>query len=268
MCFAGCYAKTEPYDEPKTSACEPLAAVEEPVELGTVLGIGEAAGGTVYLMDEVTPDVRVFVSDGGELRRAPVSGGGRIHEGGAVTNLASFEYGESLLTMGVESTESATRAAVGPGGERSFEALLANGEELTILPESVLDDYSLRNLPGDVEVEYVAAVATGERLVVIRPSYDWTYDDFRLFVGEPEPLVERQVLGVTRARDGGSTWIRFDLHGEAADISFPVTAPASLTTKNGTSSVELLPRETITSFSFECLLSREAPSSPPPDAGI
>jgi hypothetical protein len=200
-----------------------------------------------------------------------VSGEGFI-TGDVETHLAIFEYGGAEFRMGVEVRDGATRVAVGPVGERSFEAVLADGEELTVLPDTVIGDYVLRNLPGDVEIEYIASVETGERLVVTRPTEDWTYDDFRLFIGEPERLIERQVTSVVRARDGGSTWIRFDFGGEAAEVSFPSSLtgtadPATLTTGTGTYAVEPLPPENVTSFSFECLKSRQPTNSPPPDGG-
>jgi hypothetical protein len=265
---AGCYAKGEPYVEPKTSVCTPLASVEARVELGTVIGIGEARDGTVYLMDQGDSSLRVFVSSGSELFRALVSGEGQLSDEGVETNLATFEYGGAEFTMGVEVRDGTARVAVGPPGGRSFEAVLDGGDELTVLPGTVLDEYVLRNLPGDVEVEYLASVETGEQLVVIRPTNDWTYDDFRLFIGDPELLIERQVTSVVRARDGGSTWIRFDFHGEPAEVNFPVADPATLTTGSGTYTVELLPPENVTSLSFECLENRRPPNSPQPDAGV
>jgi hypothetical protein len=269
---AGCYVKGEPYAEPETSACEPLVAVEAPIELGTIIGMGEAGDGTVYLMDEVAPDFRVFVSVGSELRRARVSGTSLLFDEGLETYLSTVEQGGTSFKMGVESSATATRIAIGPSAERSFEALVELGEELSVVPESVLDDFVLRNLPGDVEIEYIASVETGERLVVIRPTDDWTYDDFRLFIGETERLIERQITSVERARDGGSTWIRFDFAGEEAEVSFPrsltgTADPPTLTTGTGTYAVELLPPEDVTSFSFECLASRQRTNSPPPDGG-
>jgi hypothetical protein len=272
LVVAGCYVKGDPYVAPDTSACSPLESVEAPIELGSVLGVGEAADGTVHLMDRVDLSLRVFVSSGNSLVRVLVSGEGTLYDAGVETNLASFERGGVDVTLGVEAGAT-TRIAVGPGTVRSFEEVLASGEELTIVPDTAIEDYVLRNLPGDVEIEYVAQIETGERLVVIRPSEEWTYDDFRLFIGEPERLVERQVTSVVRARDGGSTWIRFDFHGEAAEVSFPsplagpAADPATLTTGTGTYAVERLPPESVTSFSFECLENREPTNSPPPDAG-
>jgi len=266
LLVAGCYAGGEPYVEPKTSACEPLASVEAPIELGSVLGVGEAADGTVYLMDRVDLSLRVFVSRGNELVRVLVSGEGTLYDAGVETNLASFERDGVDVTLGVEAGAT-TRIAVGAGIVRSFEEVLASGEELTVVPDTAVEDYVLRNLPGDMEVEYVAGVETGERLVVIRPTDDWTYDDFRLFIGEPELLVERQIASVVRARDGGSTWIRFEFHGETAELSVPVTGPATMTTGTATYAVELLQPENITTLSFECLENRKPPNSPPPDGG-
>jgi hypothetical protein len=106
---------------------------------------------------------------------------------------------------------------------------------------------------GDVAIEYVARVETGEGLAVLRPPENPDYEDFRFFFGASQLLVEREVESVMRQKDGGSTSIRFDFHGETADVSFPINAPASLVTGGGTFSVERLPDETIDTFSFECL---------------
>ena len=63
-------ATSEP---PGAGACDPLAPLELPVTLGSVLGIGKDAQGTLYLADQTdgTPFVaggfRVFVSSGGSL---------------------------------------------------------------------------------------------------------------------------------------------------------------------------------------------------------
>src|SRR5688500_1423396 len=90
LVVAGCYVKGDPSVAPETSACEPLVSVEAPIELGTIIGIGEAADGTVYLMDQLAPSLRVFVSSGGELRRTLVSGEGFLTGDGVETYLAIF----------------------------------------------------------------------------------------------------------------------------------------------------------------------------------
>jgi hypothetical protein len=253
-CFGGCAAKGEPYAEPGTSACAPLAAAERPIELGEVIAVAEAADGTIYVADQVDADYRVFVANGAELVRAPVTGTGSLTSAGGETVLLGFLLGDVDWRLAIEISESSTRVALAQGtAERSFEDVLAAGEELGVLDESAIADLPLRNLPGDIEIEYVARVETGEGLAVIRPREDWGYEDFRLFLGGAELLVEREVESVVRARDGGSTWIRFDFHGETAELSFPVNDPATLVTGSGTYAVERLANEMIDTFSFECL---------------
>ena len=77
--------------------------------------------------------------------------------------------------------------------------------ELTVENKSVLAAFTLKNLPGDVTIEYVADVSDGTIIVVTRPSDDWTYDDFHLFWGTSGELSEREVVNVTRTRSGGTT---------------------------------------------------------------
>jgi hypothetical protein len=111
------------------------------------------------------------------------------------------------------------------------------GEELTVLPAGGVASMPVRNLPGEVVVEYAAALADGEVMVVTRPRDDLSYTDFRLFLGPMGAVAERKVNSVVRARDGGSTTITFDLDGTSAVASFPVVfadggfarGPATLT---------------------------------------
>ena len=253
-CGGACATKGEPYVEPNTSACAPLDASEQPIELGEVIAVAEAGDGTIYVADQYDTDYRVFVTNGAELVRAPVTGTGSLTSADGETVLLGFLLGDVGWRLAIEISGGSTRVALARGTvERSFDEVLAVGEELAVLDETAIADLTLRNLPGDMEIEYVARIETGEGLVVIRPRDDWTYDDFRLFFGEAELLIERKVESVLRARDGGSTWIRFDFHGETAEVSFPIDEPASLVAGGGTYAVERLANETIDTFSFECL---------------
>src|SRR5204863_2322230 len=60
------------------------------------------------------------------------------------------------------------------------------------------------------------------RVLVVRPSDDWTYEDFRVFLGTPKNMLEREVQNVWRARDGGSTTIEFTLDAKPATLGFPI----------------------------------------------
>jgi hypothetical protein len=73
-----------------------------------------------------------------------------------------------------------------------------------------------------VEIEYLARTEQDELLLVVRPAEDWSYDDFRLFLGPLEHMRERDVQQVRRQRDGGTTNILFELGGKTADAFFPV----------------------------------------------
>ena len=116
-----------------------------------------------------------------------------------------------------------------------------DGDLLTTLPMADVQALKLHNLGGGVFVEYAADSPDGRRLVVTRPEDDWSYEDFRLFLGPPERVEERKVDSVTRARDGGTTTIRFQLDGAAAEAFFPapqnVTEPATL--KHGGQTITL-----------------------------
>lgn len=82
----------------------------------------------------------------------------------------------------------------------------------------------LHNLPGTILVEYAAELPDQRVMVVTRPEDDWTYDDFRLFLGQVDSLLERRVDSVVRYKDGGSTTITFELDGAKAVASFPVVS--------------------------------------------
>jgi hypothetical protein len=77
--------------------------------------------------------------------------------------------------------------------------------------------------PADaIQIEYLARTERDELLLVVRPAEDWSYDDFRLFLGPRPNVRERDVREVVRRRDGGTTNILFTLDGAEADAFFPV----------------------------------------------
>jgi hypothetical protein len=83
---------------------------------------------------------------------------------------------------------------------------------------------------------------------VLRPQDFESYDEFRVFFGPAEKLSERVVDNVSRARDGGSTYIEFMVDGEVALASFPmefenetfVRGEPSLTVDDDELSIELM----------------------------
>jgi hypothetical protein len=203
--------------------CDPLAsAPAQPTALASLIGAGAHADGTIYVLDKAGNDHRVFVGSGLEVGRKRVAGSSEfaVTDGRAVT--VAVTEAEPPFRLKVEMTSAGTRMGVlrGMTMARDFE-VGQQGDLLAPLPAADLQALMLRDLGGAVFVEYAALVADGRRLVVIRPQDDWGYEDFRLFLGPDDGLVQRKVDSVTRARDGGTTTIRFQLEGDAAEAFFP-----------------------------------------------
>jgi hypothetical protein len=223
MVTAGCVSGAQTTDGGKTTGpCDPLAPHELPLTLGTVLGVGRDAQGTVYLADEVaaTYTDRVFVSSGQTLWRKRVLGTGASNLGTEVDYGLSYEDGSISQDLLVQIRDGATSGmALAPAGSRATVGDPAVTENLEVLAPSAIDSMTLRNLPGEVTIEYVADVDDGHVIVVTRPTDDWTYDDFRVFYGTPDALVERAVLQVDRTK-GNATTIDFRLGSAVAHATF------------------------------------------------
>jgi hypothetical protein len=216
-----------------SGSCDPFAPVPKPIALATVIAAGKAADGTIYAADEidVSSSQRVFVSDaGGTLVRQHVGGSGISNEGGGMI----YDFGTSgpadPFVLQIEKSANTVRMGVFKGSlkDRKSFTIGVDGEELTVLASGTLAGMTVRNFPGDVYVEYITTLPDGRWLVVTRPADDWTYNDFRLFLGPAERIAEHAVSNVARMLDGGSTIITFDYQGTAATASFRVvTADAS-----------------------------------------
>jgi hypothetical protein len=205
-------------------ACKPLESEESQIALRDVIAVGKAALGTLYVVDEGagSPEFRVFVSEGLALVRHDVAGSGESNESG-LRRLTVTTTGDDVFTLFIEIDGVAKRMVRedGPLRDKNLDPSAHLGEELEILDEDVLQGLRVRNLPGDVRIEYSARVDEDQRLVVTRPEHDWTYEDFRLFFGPPDRVEERRVTSVERALDGGSTWIKFKVGAEPAEAFFP-----------------------------------------------
>lgn len=251
--------------------CNPLAPHELPVTLGDVLGVGKDANGTTYLADQVPAKSidRVFVSDGAELVRKRVTGSGSSGGGADADYTFSYEEGATTRALLVQRRGGAvTGMALGPGGKGFIGDPGATTETLTVQDSTTVSDFTLRNLPGDVTIEYVADVTDGTVLVVTRPSDDWEYTDFRLFYGNTESdMSERQVVNVVRSRSGGTDiqfkmneatyTVRFTWILEPADAGGTSSHPGQATLETGSESIAANQRfptpTTLTGFSFSCL---------------
>jgi hypothetical protein len=206
------------------TSCQPLAAETSAIELGTVIGAGQAADGTVYVIDRNGSDLRGFVSEDGELYRQRVSGTGEVNgEDGETTTVSLNELSPPLTLEVVAATDGSTRMGVAEGALKSKSFIIGEeGEELTLLGADDVAGLPLHDYAAEILTEYVANVEDEKLLVVLRPRDFKSYDEFRVFYGTPERLEECPVQNVTRARDGGSTEIDFTVNGDAAVAYFPI----------------------------------------------
>jgi len=234
-------------------ACEPLTAgAPKPITLDVLIAAGKDADDVVYAVDEHGGELRVFVSESGRLERRRVLGSGSGKQG----DLAFYQLeveGDPDFGLYIEAPAGGDAVMTKTeAGDRKLEPdASVTGETLDPVTESELDALELTNLPDEVTVEYFAKLEDGRRVVVTRPTDDWTYDDFRVFVGEVDDVQEREVKSVTRARDGGSTTIELTLDGKPATLSFPIAfvdgglepGPATLELGGDTLDLELLDME-------------------------
>jgi len=233
------------------------------------LGVGKDSAGTIYMADEVTAPYtdRVFVSSGNSLWRKRVSGSGQ--SGGTADRDYTFSYvdGTNNPALIIQIRGGVTTAmAVGPGDSRSFIGPADAGQQtLTVLDKSAISGMTLRNLPGDVFIEYVADVSNGNIIIVTRPQDDWTDKSFRVFYGTAQAMLERPLISFSRGND---TYITFQVDSAQYLAHFVLTmAPADAgvnvqhppgTLEPGDGSTwtitERLPTPTtLPEFSFTCL---------------
>jgi len=217
---AGCKAENE---DQAVSSCDPLAAATGDVALASVVGAGEGADGTVYVIDENDGELRAFVSRAGELYRQRVSGSGQDNTNGSLVTVTLDELEPTLTIQVTTDTSGLTRMGIvtGPLATKTF-TIGEEGEELSLVTPSDAKALPIHNYPAEILVEYSAVLADNQQLVVLRPRDFSDYLEFRVFFGPLDHLDERHVTNATRAHDGGSTNIDFEVEGKPAHAAFPV----------------------------------------------
>jgi hypothetical protein len=206
-----------------THACDPLAARPQAITLGTVLGIGKDAGGTLYVLAKRTDsDYLVFVSAGATLQRQRVSGTGEVNQDGVMITSVSAGEGAAQFTLQLEVRGNEKRMGLLRGASAGKGFDVGQGETLQVVGTDALAGLTLANLPGTIVIEYQAQLADGRRVLVTRPQDDWSYGDFRLYLGSAAEVAERRVSNVERTRSGTTT-ITFTLDFQAASVHFGST---------------------------------------------
>lgn len=206
--------------------CDPFAATPKPITLGAVVAVGQSAAGTIYVVDQIESGQRVFVSDSdGTLARQRASGSSESDAFKQVYILSTDGPDAQFVLQIDKPTGAPLRMGVVQGtlkDQKSF-TIGQDGEELTVLPDATIAARPIRNLPGEILAEYIVTSSLGEQMVVTRPRDDWSYSDFRVFLGPAGLLHEYRVTSAMRAHDGGSTTIGFTyLDSPSAVASFPV----------------------------------------------
>jgi hypothetical protein len=199
--------------------CDPLMGREIPVALASVVAAGKHADATIYVIDKPADgEHRVFVSDDRGLVRKRVAGSGTTPTS-VVVNVTEAEPA-FLLKAELEGGRVSRMGVLrGMTMERDF-PIGEQGDLLQLVAPDAVKDMTARSLTA-VHVEYVAGLADGRRLVVIRPRDDWRPEDVRLFLGLPAEVKERKVDSFVRRRDGGTTDIVFEIDGQGATAHFP-----------------------------------------------
>ena len=260
-------------DDPSSSdggtPCDPLAA--PPTTLGTILGVGEDASGTVYVVDQASASiVRVFVEQGGRLVRQAVDGSGQIGSDEYLETFASPDApGTSRDLTLVVSDGEAVSMALGAAGSAKGNLGRADAgamTSLTLLAPSTVAHLTAVDVPGSVS--YVAdATSLGQAIVVTAPlDDDEGTGAFRLFYGPPDAMVERPIASFEQALSGYPT-ISFTVGSSTYVMSiasippedggpFDAPGPVTVTTGDGAQEAFVLRVPTPTSlagFSFTCL---------------
>lgn len=255
--LAGCGASSPPA---ASKSCDPLADDPQPITLGKLLGVGRDANAVLYVIDQPPQgSERLFVSDGTTLQRQPVVGTGAGSDpGGDTFEIVNTGSGDAALAVEIVTDAMGTvmmGIVHGTLATKTF-TIGTQGETLLVLAADTLAGYAVENLPGTIDVEYVATLADGRTVVVTRPDVDWSYSDFRLFLSREatSPLLERKVTAVVR---GSFTDVSFDLDGAQAAAHFTSSlAPGTSTLTVGTDSLELTvspPGTRPTGATFLCL---------------
>jgi hypothetical protein len=245
--------------------CDPLTP--QAITLGTLLGVGKDAQGTLYVADIApgtgSPDGqdRVFVSSGSVLVRQHVTGTGESGGPPDASYTLSFQDPSDPATASraliiQQSGGQAVSMSLGAGDSKSF----SGGTPLTLLSASALAGMSLRNEP-DV-VQFVADVSNGDSIVVVAPLEPYSSSDFHLFYGPPSQMQERNITsygadccGTSVVFQVGSTsyTARFDLAPVDGGLG---GTPAPGTLDTGSAMLAMTQRtptpQTLTGFSFSC----------------
>jgi hypothetical protein len=205
---------------PGPHPCNPLDAPDTPLTLADLYGAGRDQAGTLYVADQGGRDhQRAFISNGTTLQRVDIAGSGLDGAGSL-----SLTISDPVLSIRIDGAgPNPTRMGIvhGPIDGKTFD-VGSQGEVLTLVGPAALTGFAVKNLANNVVVEYNASLADGRRFFVTRPKVDWTYDDFRVFFGQPSDMEERPLVSASR---GNTTFLTFTVDGTNYDAVLEAGPP-------------------------------------------
>jgi hypothetical protein len=252
-------------------ACNPFQPTTKPITLVAVLGAGGDTDGTLYVVDQPQAGAeRVFVSSGATLQRQRIAGSGTAGNGNGVMSY-TFTISDHVppFTLKLETNAAGPTAMGVVQGTLTTKTFTIGqqGSVLTLVPASQVAALTVADIRAETFIEYNATLSDGRALLVVRPRDDWTYQDFRVFFGTADRMVERSVDQVIRFLDGGSTTINFTVDGVAAVANFPVVSPGVAGPATLTLGGTQLPLTLEATDSPPAGNSYLCPGTPSPDAG-
>jgi hypothetical protein len=197
--------------------CTPYGSTVQELVLDEIVAVGRAADGTLFVVDRVNGNHRVFASVAGVLQRRSVLGSGETS--GELTLSCSDDVGPFQIK--VESSGGVpTRMGFFRGeltDAKTFD-IGTQGEALELVDAGAVAGMTVRDMALTQSVLYDALTADGHRLVATSPTHDARYEDYRIFYGVPADMTERVVRD---AMGGGTLFMTFDLDGVWATANFP-----------------------------------------------
>jgi len=201
--------------------CDPLRAETQPVMLGKVIAVGRDSDAVLYVLTQPDQgDYQVFVSEDDVLQRHRTLGSGSGDEMWISVSVEGDPAFGLYVTLDANG-KTASMQRFDPAGVTDKNKV-PEGEDLEVLSKSAIDDLELRNLPAGVAIEYFGTIEDGRDVLVVRPTDDWGYEDFRVFLGTPKNMLEREVMTVSRSKSG-PTFIDLTLDGKPATLDFQIS---------------------------------------------
>jgi hypothetical protein len=209
VCLVGCAGGGEDGDIPggPTESCDPFQPIYEPTTLADNAVAGQDSDGTTYVVDRLEREgaftvERLFISSGNLLQRIEPTGAScpGLYNPGDVCTI-EWQVGVEKSSVWIEK-EGNGQLIFWLCDDGLGVVVMGSCEDLCIpipvLNKGALAEFQVKNLPGTRVLEHLAATDLGAYVAVIAPEYDWTDEQYRVFVGPPEAMKEVPLIEIHR----------------------------------------------------------------------